>query len=387
MSSIQDSLYPLVFPLASLPQGFRPTTPDGLRTSARALTGMQKEAVVAGASGPAWRMVCDEGPYLNGTDLAPFPLGFFCAGMASSYCAALLQLLQSQNIPFRKLKLLQDNRYSMEGSALAGTMRGSALPVQLQLVIDSPLRSSELQLLLETAMAHSPAAALLRSAQASAFSLQHNGTVLDLQTVKSINAASPPCPDGFDQLQPQSGWRADDALIYKLRSAEVLQGVSGGAGSSLTAEQKRVLHMQGDCSVRDDGLIEVVVELFQPLGSTFRFLVDPAGERAPAPMAYLSAGIAFCYLTQIGRYTAIRKLPLQDYRIVQDTCFSMPGPSREKADFAPVCTHVYLDSSQTDDYACQVLGMGEQTCFLHAACRQSVPVELQELSRAIPVVP
>jgi len=367
---------------SQLPQGM-----SCLRSSARALEGMQKEAVVAGMDGPAWRMVCDEGPYLNGTDLAPFPLGFFCAGMASSYLSALLVLLQQRNIPFRKLRLLQDNRYSMEGSALAGTMRGSALPVQVQLVIDSPLRSSELHVLLEQAVTLSPAAALLRSAQASAFSLQHNGRVLDLQSVVSIPAAMPACPEGFDQLQPDPDWPAGDALIRKLRSAEVLQGVSGGAGSSLSAEQKRILHMQGNCSVREDGLIEVVVELFQPLGSTFRFLVDPAGESAPAPMAYLSAGIAFCYLTQIGRYTAIRKLHLQDYRIVQDSSFSLPNTTQEKAVFAPVHTHVYFESSQPDEYACQALTMGEQTCFLHAACRQSVPVELLELNRAIPVVP
>jgi len=55
------------------------------RVYARALSGMQKEAVVGQRpSGPAWRMVSDEGPYLQGSDLAPFPLAFFASGMALS---------------------------------------------------------------------------------------------------------------------------------------------------------------------------------------------------------------------------------------------------------------------------------------------------------------
>ena len=60
-------------PLNASPNGRRLS----FRTAARALEGMQKEAVVTCANtGTAWRMLCDEGPWLNGTDLAPFPLGF-----------------------------------------------------------------------------------------------------------------------------------------------------------------------------------------------------------------------------------------------------------------------------------------------------------------------
>ena len=38
-------------------------------TATRALAGMQKEALVSdGRNGECWRMFCDEGPWLNGTD-------------------------------------------------------------------------------------------------------------------------------------------------------------------------------------------------------------------------------------------------------------------------------------------------------------------------------
>src|SRR5690606_37346963 len=120
----------------------------------------------------------------------------------------------------------------------------------------------------------------------------------------------PPRPDGFDNIVPEQGADSSSNIIEKLRSAEVRSGVSGGSGSSLSESQKRVLHMQGECRLRADGLFEIHVHLFQPLGSQFRFLADPAGERAPDGLVYLNAGMAFCFLTQIGRYTTIHKKPL-----------------------------------------------------------------------------
>lgn len=391
MASIQDSPHPLAFPLEALPAPLRPRpSPDdplgiNLRCSARALQGMQKEAIVANSSnGTGWRLVCDEGPYLNGSDLAPFPLGHFCAGMVSCYMAELVALLRERRVSFRNLKLVQDNRYSMSGSALAGTMTGSALPVTLQLVVDSPLRASELQALLCEALARAPVAALLDGVCINEFSLVHNGERLPTQRVVSTIDSVPPCPDGFDALTPASPCAED--LIVKVAAAQRREGVSGGVASSLQDNQQRILHMQGSCHLRDDGLLETTVELFQPLGSSFRFIADPTGQRAPAGLDYLVAGLAFCFLTQIGRYTAIRKWPLADYRIVQDCCFH-PARNGLSPRMQPVVTHLFMQSELDADSARQVLDMGEQTCFLHAACRQPVPLELRELCRAIPFVP
>ena len=81
MASIQDSGWPLVFRLDNLPTNLagrsRVSSMPGtsLRTVVRAMEGMQKEAAVTiEPDGATWRLVSDEGPYLNGTDLAPFPL-------------------------------------------------------------------------------------------------------------------------------------------------------------------------------------------------------------------------------------------------------------------------------------------------------------------------
>ena len=109
-----------------------------VRVCARSLAGMQKEAIV-GSSRPGclWRLASDEGPYLDGFDAAPCPLSFMTVGMVSSYMDALRAAARRRSLDIRDLTLTQDNRYTMEGSALQGTMTGGALPVALEVQIDT----------------------------------------------------------------------------------------------------------------------------------------------------------------------------------------------------------------------------------------------------------
>ena len=55
-----------------------------------------------------WRLVSDEGDYLNGYDAAPCPLAFLTTGMVSSYMNEILALAKLQNVEIRKLRLIQD---------------------------------------------------------------------------------------------------------------------------------------------------------------------------------------------------------------------------------------------------------------------------------------
>ena len=105
----------------------------------------------------------------------------------------------------------------------------------------------------------------------------------------------------------------------------------------------------------------------------------------------MAAGVAFCFMTQLGRYAAILGKDLHGYRIVQDTRFpgraasagapssagaAPAGPGATPGDIASlpgaagaVETHVYLDTREGVDFARRCLDMGEQTCFLHALYR------------------
>jgi hypothetical protein len=109
----------------------------------------------------------------------------------------------------------------------------------------------------------------------------------------------------------------------------------------------------------------------------FYFLSDETPEnggqgRAPDAASYISAGIGFCFMTQVGRYAKIVKKDLREYRIIQDTHFSLGGASGgtgQPGQADPVETHVFLTTGEDDRFARETLDMSEQTCFLHALCK------------------
>jgi uncharacterized OsmC-like protein len=125
------------------------------------------------------------------------------------------------------------------------------------------------------------------------------------------------------------------------------------------------------------------VQLFKPIGSSFRFLCDLehlGGRRAPSPLEYLSAGVAFCYLTQIGRYATILKHDLERYAIAQRTRFgfaSGDGAGATPASADLVRTHVEIATVADDATVRKIVDMGERTCFLHAAARTALETRVR----------
>lgn len=347
-----------------------------LRTEARALEGMQKEALVYyGPSGVVWRLVSDEGPYLNGTDLAPFPLAFYTTGMALSFVEELLKHADEAGIEIKDYRLTQDNYYTMEGSAIRGDMLGGALPVEINIEIDSDASKDDAQNLINLAKQTSPAQVYMEEKLSNTFALCCNG---DQVLVSDVN----PSPKNNLFIEPSAKMDAAEPLdqatymkdiITKLESADTVFNVDGGVGSSLKDSQRRTLHVRGLVTPRPDGLKEVKIQLFKPLGSTFRFLSDTStsdggAERAPSSLVYLAAGVGFCFMTQIGRYTNIMKHDISAYSIVQDTVFEIAS---DHAKAESVDTHVFLDTGEPDGNSQKTLYMSERTCFLHAAMRMS----------------
>ena len=172
MTSIESLGYPIGYK-ATYKQDAWPELAPGdiaIRTEARALTGMQKEALVYYTpSQMVWRMVSDEGPYLNGTDLAPFPLAYYAAGMAFSFVAEFLKHAAANNVDISSVTLEQDNFYTMEGSAIRGDMTGGSLPTQLTLKVKSNADTSQLEELALAAASSSPAQDYMYSAHQNIF--------------------------------------------------------------------------------------------------------------------------------------------------------------------------------------------------------------------------
>lgn len=138
---------PIAYRLSELPRDFRvagdAAAAPGLLTCTRALAGMQKEAVVLdAANGTGWRLLCDEGPWLNGTDLAPFPLGYFAAGLASCLLADLASEFAARSLPVTGLGLGLELLFTMEGSILRDTMAAGVDAVRLTPRADSAVGSA-----------------------------------------------------------------------------------------------------------------------------------------------------------------------------------------------------------------------------------------------------
>ncbi|MDJ0630214.1 MAG: OsmC family protein [Rhodobacter sp.] len=353
---------------------------DALRTWVRSLSGFQKEALVRSArTGDTWRHVSDEGPYLNGHDAAPCPLAFLSAGMAASFMNEIKALAQDRAVEIRKLRLIQDNYYTMKGSMPKRTMVGGAENIEVTVEIDCDLDESKLTQFLIDAICASPLNGLMRGQIGSLFKLARNGD--ELPTNKAAELDAPILPDPGDRFAAALAGPGPDRLMQPVGPTPkkpVAKGTAAG-GSSLSDEQDRRLNIGAVATLRTDGLTEIQQMQYSPWGTSFRFLSSEDG-RAPDAATLISAGIGFCFMTQFGRFVSMLDLDLPDYRIVQDTHFSLGGASGgtgRAGEADPVETHVYLETSEPDETAQEMLDISEQTCFLHAFCRTDLKAKLK----------
>ena len=392
MKSIQESFYPLAFKIAhaeALGLGFIcPETRVDIRTRVRSLTGMQKEAVVEyGPTGTVWRMACDEGTGLNGTDLAPFPLAFFNVGMLDSFAGEILTLATERGLGTDGLELTLINRYLREGSATQGTMTGKGLPAEFDVQLPSGADETAWAELVRLALAASPADALMRTPLRNAFTITKNGVRLTPERVPPWSGEIVQADDSsFDGALPAHESARD--IIVKLQGPDA-QIARQTAGSAIADSQRRELGVLGRLVVRPDGQRESKVRIAREgLSSTFAFLSDTSERfggsgRAPDGLAYLSAGIAFCFMTQVGRHAHTVKQKLGRYALAQDTSFSLPGASggtRSEASAAPLVSHAHLTIDESDDETRSLVDMGEQSCFLHGASSGNFKTKVRILS-------
>ncbi len=353
---------------------------DAVRTWVRSLSGFQKEAFVRSAkTGKTWRLVSDEGDYLSGYDAAPCPLAFLTCGMIASFMNEITALAKMRGIEIRKLKLIQNNYYTMKGSMPKRTMIGGAENIELEVQIDCDLDDAALNEFLVQATYASPLNGLMRGQIPSLFKLAKNGVGLATAKAKELDAPLLMDPNGhFTKGEVAVSDLELVKPVGKSPKKEVALGTQAAA-SSLADEQNRRLNPGATAVLREDGVKEITQVLYSPHGTSFRFLSSEDG-RAPDANTLISAGIGFCFMTQFGRFVSMLKLDLPEYRIAQDTHFSLGGASggtgeAGKAD--PIETHVYLQTSESDEVAQEMLDISEQTCFLHAFCRTDLKTKLK----------
>ncbi len=354
------------------------TNKKEIQCSIRSEDGMRKEAIVRDITGEKWKLICDEGPYLNGADTAPPPLAYFSAGMAFGFISQLNLLAEESDILIKDYQIIQDNYYTIEGSAIKGTMISGGMPVDVKINISANASNERLQKLIQQAKAQNPVYAYLETNLKNGFELIHNGKVIldpknENQVVVDDELTNP------EHFSEGHDYNMLEPIVSKETQVETLFDVEGGKGESLKESQKRTLHIRAITTPNKDGLAKTQVQVFKPLGSTFQFLCDLpkriGGELStPSSLAYASAGIGFCFMTQIGRYAKIKKYNLDDYRIEQANYFTIDEGG---AKVHPIQTDTHIDSNHSDEIAKDILKMSEQTCFLHGAMKEEHAINFE----------
>ncbi|WP_108660284.1 OsmC family protein [Acuticoccus kandeliae] len=347
---------PIAFPVIR-PERDAPST----LTLARSLEGMRKEAIVITPKS-AWSLLSDEGPALGGDDLAPFPLGYFAGGLAASLLDALTRLNKG-GIDLSGVELMVETPYHLEGSYAKGTIRGSAMAPSITVRAPEADRAA-LRMLLHDALFASPAFAFVRAALANRFALSRNGTRMAIPHSIPLDPRPSPLPH-FDAA-PLPGAAAAASVVEKV-SGDLPYTVKG---SGILDTVKRAVLVEAQARIAEKGIVEAVVRLTSPQGSRFRLRAELGGEtRAPSPEAYVAAGLAFCFMTQLGRYAHTTKTSLTSAVLHQETRVKAAEPAKGTPAAAdPVLTWAFLESGASDPEILQMLKAAERTCFLHALC-------------------
>ncbi|TWU62627.1 OsmC-like protein [Crateriforma conspicua] len=157
------------------------------------------------------------------------------------------------------------------------------------------------------------------------------------------------------------------------------------AGVSLQPVQKREVVLSVQAESLDNTRKRATVRSEQPNGSTFEIICDEGDylggdDTAPPPLAYFSASLAFCLLTQLSRYAAIKKLKIDLIQLSQETRFSMEGSALKgtlAGNGVKVVTQVDIESNEPEDVIRTMVEVGENSCFAMQSVVHPVPTEMR----------
>lgn len=377
--SIEGSGYPLAFKVRNgiTPRVVSGETPsrDVFKVEARTMGGHQKEVLVSeGEGGTVWRLTSDEGAILKGSDLAPFPLAFYNAGLHADFVKRALQIARSKEITLAIDSVNLTNQYYFQGSFFSGTGKGSAEAVTVHVNARSNYSREKVQEILDLAIIASPAHATLAYAQRNTFALYVNGRRCPVIRVSSSLAS--------DETDP---FKAHNSIPVPLRETDdmstIIERIALEGNSMplplLPSEGRVQIVIPGASSPIDaDGLIATTVT--PRAGHAFRITCNESSNSGSAPtgLACIAASIAFCYMTQFTRYIEHRKHKVRAIRFVQTLPFTLTGNALDGSligGLEPVDTHVFLNADEPDEVLQNLLEVAENTCYLHAALRSTLP--------------
>lgn len=383
MASIDDNGFPIAYKTAA---GARRSTlatgtpgADVLTADVRHAGHHQKEAVVEeGRGGPQWRLASDEGLHLKGTDLAPFPLGYYNAGLQADLAGCIVRLARRRALGLERLEMTLTTAYSLTGSFVQGTGQGVAERVAIDLDIAAAAPPAAICALVRDAVAASPALAMVTTPLDNTFALYVNGRRRNPATLpasRAGDAADPfikhatlprPLADAGGGAGPGGAARLVEKTSEKQPGEPVAAPVSG----------RVIREVKGRGTLIDgSGIYRTKVALNLPGSSLFAFTADEGGAAsAPTGLALATAGIAFCYITQISRYIESMRLAIRGIRLVQTSPYGITPDGRGTA--AACDTHLFLNGEADGDTFEMLQRVAANTCYLHQTMIHMPPLDI-----------
>lgn len=375
---IVDSGHPLGFRIS---KGERPAvvTPEGgeslYTVEAHIMAGHQKEAVVSqGAGGSSWRLVSDEGKHLGGLDVAPFPLGMFNAGLCGDLQGRIAALAGSRGLAGAVAALHLRNFYWFTGSFAKGTGEGHAEPPEVRVRPAHGADETAVRDLIRDAINASPAFAAVRKALENTFALTINGRRRAIGSMPTSDAPDAPDPFVTHSSPPRPHPGADRIPDPIRKTPQVEEGALVPAPSGTTT--KIIRTVSGLSTMQENGVSATDSWLELPGVSHFVMRADdrPDHDEAPTGLAHMTAGIAFCFMTQLSRYIEHMKLDINGVRLVQSGLFRAgPGAGGQAG---PVHTHLFLNGRADEHLHENLMRIAARTCYLHATLAAALQPEI-----------
>ena len=336
-------------------------------THARQMALFQKEALVQeGYKGSRWRLSSDEGKHLSGTDLAPFPLGFFNAALHCDLTGRIRQFAKRDTITLDKIDMEVSNFYYMTGSFLKGDATGHAEPPLIEISIKANTSAKKINKVILDALTASPFIYGYRNKLHSRFSLFINGTQKILSNLPNcpIEAAEDPFMIYQTTPAPASDGKFMDGIIRK--TGEELEGKITKAPTGTTT--KIIRNIYGE-SHSTGGASTVIADTVLGLPGMTRFEIgsDEGNNSAPSGLGHLCAGVSFCFLTQLHRYIEHQKFSISGMRLTQTVDFEVSEENGSQiGKMAAVDTHLYMNGDTSEEEYERLLELSAKSCYLHA---------------------
>ena len=336
-------------------------------THARQMALFQKEALVQeGDTGNKWRLSSDEGKHLLGTDLAPFPLGFFNAALHADLTGRIRQCAKRDDITIEKIDMEVTNFYYMTGSFVKADAEGHAQAPLIEISITADTSGEKINNIIRKALNASPFIYGYKNELHSRFSLFINGTQKSISNLPTcpIDAAEDPYMIYQKTPAPVEDVEFMNNIIHK--TGDVLEGKITKAPSGTTTKIIRNIYGESHSGGNDSTVIADTV-LGLPGMTRFEIGSDEGGSLGPSGLSHLCAGISFCFLTQLHRFIEHQKFSIEGLRLTQTTDFEISEINGEQiGKMSAVDTHLYMNGTASEEEYERLLELSARSCYLHA---------------------